>query len=417
MKGYLKPVLISVVALCLLPGNAKAANDTLYSFDARDFSKKTWEWKGDILITATSKQLDRKSVLYAVKYPGEEPSQITELESQLTLESRWDWDWSRLILAGRTMAHRSDLDGADTEESVLTEGYWQFSALDPHNGEIGKRLLRWGKGYAFNPVAFLERVKNPEDPEDSREGLWMVQGIWIPGGFSIFDNSSLNLVYLPIRQDLNDDFVTRPTESEDWGLRLYTLVGTADFDLYIVQKQDTHETDWGFDFAANVTPSFEVHGEYASIDSDDTASYQAFLLGARYLTENDVTWIMETYHNSSGLTEKESTALFASAHSGSATALRQLVSLTQKSRTLNQNYAYLKASIKEPFDWLYFTPSMAWLVNLDDSSANMNLQLTYTPASNWLFQTSWQHLAGETHTQYGEGIVQDKIVLEAGYSF
>ncbi|NQU62905.1 MAG: hypothetical protein HQ517_01280 [SAR324 cluster bacterium] len=417
MKGYLNRfLLLVIVILGVIPGSVSAQDNELYSFDAVSFAKKTWEWKGDITATGTTKGFNADSVLYPVKFPDEDQGQASEINLQLSLESRWDWECSRLFIAVDANLQRSELEDADYENSLLREGYWQFSELDPHTVEIGKRLLRWGKGYAFNPVAFLERQKNPEDPEASREGLWVIQGLWIPGSFSFFDNSSLNLVYLPVRNDLNDDYATTSAEGDEWGLKLYTLIGTADFDLYFVQKQDRDETDWGIDFSANITSNLEIHGEYASLDSEESA-HQILLLGTRYLTENDVTWIMEGYHDSSGLTKEESMSLFKSASSGSIADAKKLMSLTQQSKTLNQNYAYLKASVKEPFDWLYLTPAVAWLINMDDSSTNMNLQLTYTPGNNWVFLSSWQHLAGDPATQFGENIVRDMIVMEGTYSF
>ncbi len=36
--------------------------------------------------------------------------------------------------------------------------------------EFGKKTLNWGKGYAWNPAAFLDRPKNSDDPELAREG-------------------------------------------------------------------------------------------------------------------------------------------------------------------------------------------------------------------------------------------------------
>ena len=45
--------------------------------------------------------------------------------------------------------------------------------------EAGKRAMRWGKGYAWNPIGFVERPKNPDDPELAREGYGMVDADWI----------------------------------------------------------------------------------------------------------------------------------------------------------------------------------------------------------------------------------------------
>ncbi|MCP4752641.1 MAG: hypothetical protein GY866_17280 [Proteobacteria bacterium] len=417
MKRHARFVLfLGIVVLGFSPDRISAQDDDLYSFDVEEFAKKTWEWKGEISAAATAKTFNKDSPLYPVKFPGGDHDRSTEFNLQLSLEGRWDWEWSRLYLAGEANVQRSNIEDSDDENTWLREGYWQISKLDPHNVEIGKRLLRWGKGYAFNPVAFLERAKNPEDPEASREGLWIVQGIWIPGGFSVFDNRSVNLVYLPVREDLNDDYQTAFETDNYWGLKLYALIGTTDIDLYYVQKMEQKESDWGFDFAVNITSNFEVHGEYADINAEES-DYRTTLLGLRYLTENEVTWIVERYRDSSGLTKDESKVLFESIESSSPPAAKKILSRIQQNKTLNRNYGYVKASVKEPFDWLYFTPSMAWLVNVDDSSHNMNIQLAYAPGDNWGFQVSWQLLAGDTYTQYGENVVANKTVVDINYNF
>ncbi len=417
MKRFTRfALLVGVIILVYSPTRILAADNDLYSFNVEEFTKKTWEWKGEISASATNKLLNKNSVLYPLKFTNEDSGQSSNIHLQLSLESRWDWEWSRLFLAVEANMQRSSIDDLDDESTFLREGYFQFSKLDPYNAEIGKRLLRWGKGYAFNPVAFLERAKNPEDPEASREGLWIVQGIWIPGGFSIFDNSSVSLVYLPVRDDLNDDYQTSFTEENFWGLKVYALISTTDIDLYYVHKNEQGEADWGFDFSSNMTSNFEVHGEYASHNSDES-TYQAALLGWRYLTENDVTWIVEGYHDSSGLTENESKALFESLTSSTPPAAKNILSQIQQSDILNRNYGYLKASVKEPFNWLYFTPSIAWLINLDDSSYNINTQFAYAPSDNWIFQLSWQHLRGDSYTQYGENVICDKLWLDGNYSF
>ncbi|MCP4753558.1 MAG: hypothetical protein GY866_21935 [Proteobacteria bacterium] len=54
---------------------------------------------------------------------------------------------------------------------------------------------------------------------------------------------------------------------------------------------------------------------------------------------------------------------------------------------------------------------------MDDSSHNMNIQLAYAPGDNWGFQVTWQLLAGDTYTQYGENVVASKTVVDINYSF
>jgi len=416
MRFYLTSITLLCGVLCVLFPLSALADDDLYSFDVDEFTKKTWEWKGEVAVTGTVKLFNQESVIYPIRFPDEEKTQSQEINTQVVIDSRWDWGWSRLYLNGDAWATRSNIPDFDEEDVFLREGYWQFSKYDPHTMEIGKRLLRWGKGYAFNPVAFLERAKDPENPEAGREGLWLVQGLWIPGAMLGFDSSSLTLVYLPVRDNINEDYRSDGDHDNSWGLKLYALIGTTDIDLYYVTRAESEETNLGADFASNITPNFEVHGEVAKTTSPEDDHYLA-LIGLRYLTENEVTWIVEGYHDSSGLTKETSVLLYESARSLSPSKAISVLRQLQQQKTVNQNYGYVKASIKEPFGWLYFTPSISWLGNLDDASFNIISQLSYQPSTNWTFQAYWQRLSGNPNTQYGESLVKDKLEAAVSYAF
>jgi hypothetical protein len=392
-----------------------AQDEDLYNFDVDEFEKKIWEWKGMLSFSATSKTYNQDSVIYPLKFPNNE-SGSNELELSLALESRWDWEWSRLFIAGEVSTMKSSISENDEDDSVLSEAYWQLAEFEPHNFEIGKRLLRWGKGYAFNPVALMERTKNPEDPEASREGLWTTQAIWITGALAGFETTSINLVYLPIREDINEDYQTEIVEDDIWGFKLYGLIGTTDIDIYAVNWEQEEVTQWGVDFATNLSVNFEIHGEYVSSNYEEFDRNEA-LLGLRYLTDTDVTWIAELYSDSEGLTAAESEVLYENIENSSGIKKQSYLSQIQQRKTINQNYGYIKVSVKEPFNWLYFTPSLSWLGNLDDQSSNISTQMSYTPSDNWVMLLTWQHMAGRQYTQYGENVVQDKLALLTSFSF
>lgn len=392
-----------------------AQDEDLYNFDVDEFEKKIWEWKGMLSFSATSKTYNQDSVIYPSKFPNNE-SDSNELELSLALESRWDWEWSRLFITGEVSTMKSSISENDEDDSVLSEAYWQLAALEPHNFEIGKRLLRWGKGYAFNPVALMERVKNPEDPEAGREGLWTTQAIWITGTLAGFETTSINLVYLPIHEEINDDFQTGVVEDDIWGFKLYGLIGTTDIDIYAVAWEQEEVTQWGFDFATNLSVNFEIHGEYVSSNYEEFDRNEA-LLGLRYLTDTDVTWISEIYFDSEGFTAAESEMLYENIENSPEIKKQSYLSQIQQRKTINQNYGYIKVSVKEPFNWLYFTPSLSWLGNLDDQSSNISTQMSFTPSDNWIMLLTWQHMAGGQYTQYGENVVQDKLALITSFSF
>ena len=102
---------------------------------------------------------------------------------------------------------------------------------------------------------------------------------------------------------------------------------------------------------------------------------------------------------------------------GSAASAKKALSQLQQKPIVNQNYAYVKTSIKEPFGLLYFTPSLTCLGNLDDQSQNINTQLSYTPGSNWKIQLGLQKFTWDAKTQFGENLTKDKLEMLMSYAF
>ncbi|MBF0238872.1 MAG: hypothetical protein HQM12_14300, partial [SAR324 cluster bacterium] len=401
--------------MILLLSTVHAQEQDSYSFDMEEFTKKTWEWKGELSLAGISRILNPETALYPVKFEGT-PENAQTGELKLVLESRWDWEWSRLYLIGEAWHAESSQEELTQERVFWRESYWEWAQAEPHRVTLGKQLIRWGTGYAFNPVAFLERPKSPDDPEAQREGLWLSQIILMTGAMAVgMQNSSLTLIYLPVRSDLNEDYVSvlsqdnRETENHEniWGIKFYALIGATDLDLYWVNREQQQQQGWGIDFASNITSSLEWHGEYAHLQQPDQTGEKS-LLGLRYLTEQDVTWIVEMYHNSSGMTFQESVAQYQMIHKNNSLPQNQTSFSQSLLPSANRNYGYLKASIKEPFNWLYFNPSFALLNNLDDHSRILIIQAIYTPGTNWTHSLSGQWQPGGRLSQYGENPVSSE---------
>ena len=82
-----------------------------------------------------------------------------------------------------------------------------------------------------------------------------------------------------------------------------------------------------------------------------------------------------------------------------------------------QNYIYARLSQKEPFDILYFTPSLAWMMNTDDQSWSLTPELLYTGITNWEFRIRTGIIAGTRNSDFGEKQNDYRIELRAGYYF
>ena len=85
----------------------------------------------------------------------------------------------------------------DHDNNVFEAAY----SIRPDPGvtiEAGKRALRWGKGYAWNPIGFVERPKDPNDPELAREGFVMADGDLIFNRAEPLQTIAFTPVLLPV---------------------------------------------------------------------------------------------------------------------------------------------------------------------------------------------------------------------------
>ena len=115
---------------------------------------------------------------------------------------------------------------------------------------------------------------------------------------------------------------------------------------------------YGLDFSRNVRANSEVHGEWAWMRPGDGRAVVSGLAGFRYLTADETTFVAEYYRNGAGLEEEEARALYRNVNSGDDRSLQTLVA----TQNLMRDYLYVRASKKEPFEIVYFTPEVSSIV-------------------------------------------------------
>jgi hypothetical protein len=151
-------------------------------------------------------------------------------------------------------------------------------------------------------------------------------------------------------------------------------------------------------------------------------SHTSYLLGLRYLTEQETTVIAEYYHNGGGYTESEMRRFFTrvrdSASDPALAALaQQAAAQGYGGANLMRNYAYLRVSQKEPFDILYFTPALTLLVNANDGSYSAIPEAVYTGVDDLEFRLRLAVNSGDDLTEFGEKPVYARIELRVRYFF
>jgi len=424
-------------AILLALSCGTALTEEEYSFDLSEIEKKPLDIGGYIEFRPVLFGVDKGSALHKLKlYDHDKENVREEYNFTALLDGSYKKGITEFRAIVNTDVRKSYLGWS--EETTLYEGGISLRPSPTFNFDVGKKTLKWGKGYAWNPVAFLDRPKDPDDPELAREGVVVASADYIKSLDGPLKTFSFTPVLMPVYDHINDDF-GKPNHLNFAG-KMYFLLYDTDIDLiFLTGGSKTHR--YGMDFSRNVTSNFEIHGEFAFIDnyrrrfinSDGTAfshEYDAtsYLLGLRYLTKSETTYILEFFHDATGYAESEMRDYFSFIEQGYNTYLGTgddsvlkrasgAAGGSYNRKNPMRDYFYLRISQKEPFDILYFTPSLTGIFNVDDRSFSVGPELTYTGIKNLELRLKTTFLVGGSHTEFGEKQNDCRIELRARYSF
>jgi len=435
MKKRLGLAMLMVLSL-FLPALVAAESD--YTFDPSETEKKPYHFGGYAEFKPILYGLDHDSAFYKLRFYNDPQGRtLSEANGRVQLEGSYDRDIYRLYVKTNTDLKYSDYTGG-TEHSVFYEAYGSLKPSSSLQIDAGKKTLKWGKGYAWNPAAFVDRSKDPDEPELALEGFIVATTDFIKSFDGPLKTFSFTPVILPVYDHINDAFGNN--NKLNFASRFYFLLYDTDIDLMFMTGGSRPDR-YGVDFSRNITTSFEIHGEYAYVrNSRKTildasgnmsaveADAQSYLVGIRHLTAFDLTTIIEYYHNGMGFSDDELENYFAFVNraynlyqsTGKTTALASAKNLADGAygrSSAGENYLYVRFSQKEPFDILYFTPSLTWNMNLDDRSYSLTPELLYTGFTNWELRFRMAFIAGARNTEFGEKQNDYRMELRIGYYF
>ena len=409
--------------------------DDDYSFDLDEFEKKPLEWGGTIELKWEHMNLNQDGSSYRLDFSDDPHATLDRYSATLQLEGSYQEEKLSLNWLFQATAQEDEVAWDDSTD--IFEAFASVKPSPPVTVNLGKKSYKWGKGYAWNPVGVIDRPKDPANPEDAREGFAGAEIDLIKSFSGSMQTIALTAVFLPVTEDVNEEF---GKVGDNFAAKLYLLYKDTDIDL-IWFEGDSKPTRYGFDFAKNLATHFEIHGELlytpeqrknvlyqdGSVDtvkSSDTS----YLLGMRYLTESDITTIVEFYHNDDGYSEKEMDRFFQFVNDA-ADAYRETgdEALLEKAQKLGKagygrpqagkNYIYVKVTQKEPFNLLYTTPGVTTIFNLDDTSFSTSPEITYTGFTNWEWRLRFTYIDGGRFTEYGEKLNESKAEVRVRYFF
>jgi hypothetical protein len=217
--------------------------------------------------------IDDATFYGGLRYPLPTVLNQALLEPSFSLRYRERWSFST-SLVGQADTY------SDTASQVrVKEAYTGLSAGD-FDFTVGRKMIRWGTGYAFTAAGVLDPPRTPTNPTDRlnlNQGRDMVKADWVrgPHALSLVWSSA---VLAPAGSNLHDTTAFR-----------YNVL-VRGFDTSLIAGDDRGgDAFGGLTFTRVLGQAWELHGEAMWREQG------AVLLGAKYTTAAGVTFIGEFY--------------------------------------------------------------------------------------------------------------------------
>ena len=417
-------------AAFLLFATAVAPAAEQFTFDAAEFEKKPFEFGGYLELRYDHFRLNSDGAFYQLNYLNDRRATLDRYTAILKPTAKF----TQGIYSAGFRAHLEHQDDQVSEARQTRFDELTLSAK-PEPGftlDAGKTAMKWGKGYAWNPVGFIERLKDPNDPELAREGFGMLSADLIRNFDGPLKTVAFTPVVLPVTSSFNQDF--GGSGHTNVAGKLYLLYHDTDID-FLFLSNGSRSQRFGIDFSRNMTSNLELHGEWAYIKDAQTpradstgrvtttrSDAHSHLIGLRYLSAADTTYILEYYRNGLGYTEAEMQRFFDLVDSGtlqlqntgSSPLLERALPLSRSAYgrpNPGRHYLYLRASQKEPFDILYLVPAITFIANTDDRSYSVTPEVVYTGFTNVELRARAFILDGKPKTEFGEKQNRQRLEL------
>ena len=325
-------------------------------------------------------------------------------------------------------------DDSLSRNAKLFEGYLKYMPSPSLSLLLGKRLFQWGKGYSFNPVAFAGRAKDLNNMDAALEGYWNVSFDYVKSFDSPVSSVAFTAVFLPVYGIINNNYP--PDKTPAWLAQLYMLLADTDIDICLFGDSGRN-LKTGLDFSRNIIPDLEVHGEWAYLKSSNSTVFSNdsimaarsrpannIVSGARYLAPFNTTFILEYLHIGGGYSKDEMAGYWKAVDYATASSEPRIIqSVLQadskyfSSQFIMTDYVFVKATHPDPFNFVYFTPSIYAMANILDRSMMAGIEMVYSRSRNLLLTGRYIAFLGNDESEYGSKPAQHRIELRAKWSF
>jgi hypothetical protein len=247
---------------------------------------------------------------------------------------------------------------------------------------------------------------------------------------------SITPVIIPVSRSVNPDF--SPDDGWLFAGKIYLLLLDTDIDLVVLAGENRPHR-FGLDFSRNILSNWEIHGEVVffedleqtRVEGDGQIRQYTFdaasaLLGMRYLSGAETTYILEYYHNGTGYYPSQMKNFYSLVDNGyerylAASDDSQLKEAAQlpsyRGFSPMRDYLFFRAIQKDAFGVLYFFPALTVIANLSDGSASLVPEMTYKGFTNLELRLKAFFLTGRSGGEFAEKPNRFRLELRARYFF
>jgi hypothetical protein len=362
------------------------------------------------------------------------PGAHGRLNSRLQLDAGYQRNWFNA--RARTVVETAYASGAWTGDAAAYEAFVSLRPAPSLTVDAGKKTLKWGKGYLWNPAAFLDRGKSPEDPALALEGFVVASADYIRTFDGPLQVMSFTPVLLPVSRNLNASF-GQPRHLNVAG-KLYLLLYDTDIDVMALSG-GSRPARFGLDFSRNLRPNIELHGEWTQVRATPTSIVGPtgtiltvhrpstnVVIGVRYLSATNTTAIVDYFHNGGGYSLSEMETFFSlverafdptAADEWLQAAVRRASEAGYGRINPMRNYVYGRVNQPDAFGVLYLTLGASAIVNADDGSHLLLPEVQYKPTENLELRWLTNIQRGASYTEFGEKQADVRLELRVRYHF
>ncbi len=233
---------------------------------------------------------------------------------------------------------------------------------------VGRRIVRWGAGYAFTAAGVLDPPRMPTNPTDRlnlNEGRDMVKADYVHGS-QAFTAAWSSAALAPASANLHDTTAIR-----------YNVL-THGFDTSLIAGHDRGGDSFGaLAFTRVLGEAWEIHGEAA------WREHEAILAGAKYTTGSGITFIGEFF---------------------TAPDIPYFRDVTVYPLIGRQHYAFIRAGksrLRELPGWKEWDLAASAVTNLNDRSYTAVFDATRRFGNRWSTYIHLEAPVGSSHSEYG----------------